>query len=243
MPPLKIEPNYQPHFDAWKTQQTPATTGALLRAIKPSIDRAIHSYVGQDDPVIRGQAKMMVLKALPKYDPAKAGLGTFVQTHLQSLRRASRKHNQIISIPERVQTDSNYLQRAEFDLTEKLGREPSVAELSRETGLPPKRISHVRSFRYPLAEGTVSGIDEEGQETTPYADPVGEDSKSWREIVYIDADPIDQKIMEWSLGMHGVKPIAPGAMALKLGVSAAAVSQRRARLQRLLDQESELNPL
>jgi DNA-directed RNA polymerase specialized sigma subunit len=159
------------------------------------------------------------------------------------LQRAARKQQQILSIPERVQMESGHLKRVEDNLTEKLGREPSTAELASASGLSAKRIAKVRAFRYPVSEGSMITLDDEGQEQGPAVVDTGKErAEAWRQIVYMDADPVDQKIMEWSFGMHGAPQIEVFEMAKRLGVTPAAISQRRNRLQRMLDQEAELSP-
>lgn len=243
MPKSMLESQFEPSYTAWSTMPNPDNADRLLTAVKPVIDRAIHSYVGQDDPLIRSHAKRVVLGALPRYKPDSAGLGTFLHSQLQSLQRASRKQQQILSIPERVQIDSAHLRRVEDTLTDQLGREPSMAELSSAAGLSAGRIGKVRQFRYPIAEGSMLSYDEDGQEQGPViADAGKERAEAWRQIIYMDADPIDQKVMEWSFGMHGSKPLEVQEMARRLNVTPAAISQRRNRLQQILDQESDLSP-
>jgi DNA-directed RNA polymerase specialized sigma subunit len=238
-----LEPEFEPAFSAWSAKPGPDTTDQLLTTVKPVIDRAIHSYVGQDEPLIRSTAKRIVVNALPSYDRSAAGLGTFLHSRLQSLQRAARKQQQILSIPERVQMESGHLKRVEDNLTEKLGREPSTAELASASGLSAKRIAKVRAFRYPVSEGSMITLDDEGQEQGPAVVDTGKErAEAWRQIVYMDADPVDQKIMEWSFGMHGAPQIEVFEMAKRLGVTPAAISQRRNRLQRMLDQEAELSP-
>ena len=243
MPASNLEPDFAPAFNAWSLQKSPENADQVLKVVKPVIDRAIHSYVGRDDPLIRSHAKRLVLGALPRYNQEAAGLGTFLHSQLHGLQRASRKQQQMISIPERVQMESAHLKRVEDSLTEKLGREPSMAELSAAAGLSAKRIGKVRSFRFPVAEGQMTTLDDEGQEQGPaIADTGKERAEAWRQIVYMDADPVDQKIMEWSFGMHGAPSLPVQEMAKRLQVTSAAISQRRNRLQKMLDRESELSP-
>ena len=239
----RLEPDFAPAFTAWSAQRTPENADQVLTAVKPVIDRAIHAYVGRDDPLIRSHAKRLVLGALPRYDQNSAGLGTYLHSQLHGLQRAARKQQQMISIPERVQMESAHIKRVEDSLTEQLGREPSMAELASASGLGAKRIAKVRSFRFPVTEGQMTTLDDEGQEQGPaIADTGKERAEAWRQIVYMDADPIDQKIMEWSFGMHGAKPLEVQEMARRLSVTSAAISQRRNRLQKMLDRESELSP-
>ena len=64
----------------------------------------------------------------------------------------------------------------------------------------------------------------------------------WTEIVYQDLGPVDQKIMEMSLGMHGQKKLSNLEIAKKLNRSPGAITQRKMRIQELLNQESDFSP-
>lgn len=240
--PTKLEPEYAPSYAEWQSNPNPQTTGNLLKAIRPAIDRAVHVYTGTTDPIIVSKARSIALNSLPRYDAKQAKLGTYLMNQLQSLKRVARQQQQVISIPERVQMDSQSLHRVESELTEKLGREPSTAELSRNSGLSAKRIAHVRKFRYPVSESQMTSVDEDGNESTPGGVQSNEHAKVWREIVYLDADPIAQKIMEWSFGMHGSPVLSNQAIAIKLRLSPGAVSQRKANIQQMLDSEQEISP-
>ena len=52
----------------------------------------------------------------------------------------------------------------------------------------------------------------------------------------------DQKIMELSLGMRGHKPLSNLEIAKKLGRSPGALSQRKAKIQAMIDKEEDLSP-
>jgi len=65
---------------------------------------------------------------------------------------------------------------------------------------------------------------------------------AWVQIVYDELPSLDQKIMELSLGLHGRKPLSNLEIAKKLGRSPGAISQRKAKIQELLDQEQDLSP-
>jgi DNA-directed RNA polymerase specialized sigma subunit len=237
-----LEEKYAPHFTSWQQAPDKATTGQLMRALQPEIDRGISAHVGEKNPLIESRARQIVIKSLPKYDPKQAKLGTYVVNQLQGLKRVSRQQQQILSIPERVQLDSNYLNRIEIGLTDKNDREPSMAELADASGISAKRIGYVRGFRYPIPEGSTIREDDEGGET-PQIATLKDTSKTWHEMVYSDLDPINQKIMEWTMGMHGQKPLSNQDVAKRLKVTPGAISQRKAAIQRMLDQERDLNPL
>ena len=64
----------------------------------------------------------------------------------------------------------------------------------------------------------------------------------WTEIVYQYLGPVDQNIMEMALGMHGQKKLSNLEIAKKLNRSPGAITQRKVRIQDLLNQESDFSP-
>src|SRR5690606_1776090 len=95
----KLEKQYRDPYFAWRDDPSPQNATNLLKAIKPEIDRAIAAYVGTPNPLIRGKAKQLALRAAKTYDPTKARFGTHIVNQLQSLRRVNRQQTQILPMP------------------------------------------------------------------------------------------------------------------------------------------------
>jgi len=129
--PDRLEPSYKDTYEKWKTSPTPQTTGALLTAIQPDINKGITAHVGkQVSPMTRSRARRMALQAIQSYDPTKAKLGTHVINQLQGLRRVVRRQTQVLRTPERVAIDQNRVRLAKQELLDETGRDPSMAELA-----------------------------------------------------------------------------------------------------------------
>lgn len=244
--PLMLEPEFAPHYNAWKTEPSPENTQHLVKALDPVLNSAIKSYAGSSigSPTIKGKAKLIAINALKSYDPTRAKLRTHMMSQLQGLRRASAKETQILSIPEQVAIELGKVNEATNFLTDRLGRPPSDAELADHTGLSLKRLHYIRGVRPTYAEGTIANVrGDEGQSL--YAPQVDQpDSyKAWEEFVYHDLEPIDQLIMEHSLGLHNKPVLSNQDIAKKLKVSPGAISQRKAKIQSKLDLRDELSVL
>jgi DNA-directed RNA polymerase specialized sigma subunit len=236
-----LEPDFEEPFRAWQATPSPATSGALLKAVDPILKSAIKSYAsGGESPVIRGQAKTLALDAFKNYDPARSSLRTHLLSNLQRLRRVSAQSGQVIRLPERVARDRVLLDTSTQQLADELGREPSDMEIADFTGLPLKRIAQVRKAARPLAEGRF--VTESGEEETsaPAVDPLQKRYDQWLEFVHADLSPRDQYILERAMGMHGHKPMSPTNIAKALKVSPAAVSQRMQYIQTLLDKHDQI---
>lgn len=249
-PPDLLEPDFAPAYRAWKQRPSLQANGLVLRTLDPVIQSAVKTYGGAaPSPTLVSKARKMALEVLPRYDPRQAKLKTFLMNQLQGLRRASAKDTAIINVPEQVQLDHHHLTRAEAELRDQLGRDPSTDELADTTGLSPKRIAYVRKLQMPASEG---GILQpiQGGEGDDFNDPAvrslsgDADAKAWHAFVYSSlTDPADQVIMEHSLGLHGKPVLSNQEIARKLGVTPSAVSQRKARIQGKLDARSQLGIL
>lgn len=227
--PLQIEPDYQEGYDTWKADQGPAGASAILSSIKPVLDTAVSTYGGLSaGPTLKTKAKTIVLDALPKYDPAKGKLKPFLMSHLQGLRRSAGDETSTIKIPERIKLDHSMLVRATHDLTDSLNRPPSDAELADHTGISVNRIGKIRSAAMPAVGQAYSDVP---------ATPVGQKSdQGWDTFVYLTLPPQDQLIMEYSRGWNGRPTLGTAEIAKLLRVTPAAVSQKKARIQAILDE-------
>ncbi len=241
-----LEDEFKPHYEAWKADPNAANSSKLLEAVNPVVDSALRTFAGSaaSSPTVRSKAKLIVLDALPRYDPNRAKLRTHLMVNLQSLHRASAQETQIVSVPERVRLEQHRLREAQAELADNLGREPSDGELAKHTGLSVKRLAHIRKASPVMAEGSLKGIEnEDGEEggTAVGVKPRSRDD-TWLRFIYHDLDGPDQFIMEHVLGLHG-KPILPKIeIAQRLKLTPGAISQRASRIQRLLDSKEDLAP-
>ncbi len=239
----KLEPDYSDVFHAWKAADNPATRGALLTKVKPVLDSAVYSYAGAGaSPHVKGQAKLMALKAFGSYDPNKGNMKTHLLSQLRSLQRVSAQGNQIISIPERVALDRRHMMETEGQLRDSLGRDPSDMEVASRTGLSLKRLGYIRGAASGVNSGSI--LDEDGEVHSPASTIPGAQGKddAWAEMIYYDLGDIDRTIMDYTLGLRGAKPLANTDLALRLGLSPGAVSQRKAKIQQMLDERFQVDP-
>lgn len=238
-----LEKDFAEPFNAWKAKPTPATNGAMLKAVQPVIDSAVKSYGGgSKSPLLASRARRIVLDALPTYDATKGPLKVHLDNQLRGLRRVNTQQNQIINVPEQVQLDQHHLYEAENRLRDWLGRDPTDDELADESGLSTKRLAYIRGASGGMPEGSLEKVTADGEDVIA-PEIVATDDDAWNGFVYGSLQPADQLIMAHTLGMNGRKRLSGAQVAQKLGITAAAVSQRKARIQRMLDQRNELGVL
>jgi DNA-directed RNA polymerase specialized sigma subunit len=235
-----LEKDLTAPYQAWKTTPSPQSSGALLRALQPQIDKGIAAYAGRDRSALtRGYARRMTLQALQTYDPTRANLRTHVMNHLQGLRRKTGQFGNIVKMPERAALDQNVVLHARKKLTDDLGREPTIEELADHVGMSPRRLAHLQKFKGVMSTGMLDRFG--GAEGSGFNPAVANDTTPYAiEAVYGDLNPMNQKILEWTLGLHG-EPVLPNQdIAARLGLSPGAISQRRAQIQAQLDAAHDL---
>jgi DNA-directed RNA polymerase specialized sigma subunit len=239
-PPDQLEPDFRAPFDEWKATPGPKANAKFLKTLQPTIDKGIRTFVGEPNPLLTSRARMITLKSLGNYDRSRARLQTHIFNGLQGLKRIAREQSSPIHVPERILFDRANLDQYTQELTDELGREPTDQELSDRTGFSSRRISKVRSYKPGVAEGRLEQIDPSLAQAVGFTDQSAQDA--WVAIVYDDLPPIDKKILEWTIGMNGHPVLSNLEIAKALGRSPGAISQRKARIQQMLNQEQDLSP-
>ncbi len=244
-----LEEPYRGPYETWKAgPDSPESNAAILKAIDPIVQKGVKMY-GDDSPLSTSQGKLLALDGLNSYDPEQARLQSHLLNQMQGLRRKTRQQHEVVRVPERLLLESNKLRNYSQELQDELGREPTDAELSDKLGLSQARIKQIREFQPGMSTGQAEGRrhgsnDTENFGALPASQLPGSQERQnyWVEIVYMDLPPTDQKILEYSLGLHGQPRLSNGEIAKKVGISQGGISQRKAKIQKLLDQEYELSP-
>ena len=219
-------------YDRWLAEPTPKNVEPLLATLKPTIDSALHSYVGGDPERFRPRAELLAVQAMKTYDPRKGTqLKSHVYTSLQRLNREKADRSQLIHIPENVSLERNTIQKAVSEFEADHGRSPSQSELADKTGISVKRMTKISQYKNQAMESQF--LSDKGD--SMYPNTPGDDQRIWIDYVYNELDPVDQKILEWSTGYGGTKPIPKKEMAKRLRISAPAVSARINRIVKKLE--------
>jgi DNA-directed RNA polymerase specialized sigma subunit len=214
----------------WVKDRSPKNMSDLLDHLQPDMDRAISSYGGNVNPVARGTARMLAIKAVKSYQPKeKAQFRSWFNTQMQPLSRQMRDQKFTVKVPEAKARESFALRNALAELEAKNGLVPSEAELADQLHIPPKRIRA-------LLAATTPEVVSENQ--SPDTEP--DETQYMQDLVYHSVSPADQLIMQHAFG-YGGHPILSGKdLAKKLRVTPAAVSQRVAKLQSMLQQAQQV---
>jgi DNA-directed RNA polymerase specialized sigma subunit len=233
-------------ISAWQKAPTPELTGGLLKNLQPTMDKAIAAHVGQGEvknPLMRSRARRMTLDVMQRYDPAHATRpSTYLYGQMAGLKRVARKQQQILSVPERAQLARGQLQKVQTELYDELGRDPTDDEIADRTGYSATRVRQIQGYGVPMSEGQLEGMYDEGRGFYSPAVNTFKKTNSWAEFIRSDMDPINQQILDHTLGLYGKPQLSNQQIAAKLKLTPGAISQRKAKIQAALDTESELSP-
>lgn len=234
----RLEPEYLEPWLAYSKQPGPKTREAVVSALAPTLGQGLTAFGDAGSRNLKAQAKLMAAKALDTYEPQRGTLRTHVLSQLQGLRRKANREQQIIHVPERHANMLSQLRDKELELQTELGRAPSDGELSDATMLSLRMLEKLRRSAAPVNDGRF--VDQTGERFTPASQVPGQRTghAAWVDFVYEEQPPINQFIMDRTLGLHGHEKMQTQEIAKQLGITAGAVSQRTAKLQRLLDDPS-----
>lgn len=236
-----LESEFAEPYAAWKASATPDTNANILKALEPVIQKGIQSYA-VNDPIMAGKARMMALDALDRYDPQKSALQSYMLNSLKGLRRATVKQQNFVNVPERLLQDNMRLAAEEQRFLDETGRPPTDAELADEMRISPAKIAKIRRASGGYAVGQFGTAENDFDMPATRIPGQGRSASLWTQIVYDDLTPLDQKILEMSLGLNGQKKRSNQEIAQILRRSPSAISQRKIKIQQLLDREAELSP-
>jgi DNA-directed RNA polymerase specialized sigma subunit len=220
----------------WTKENTPAQTSELLKRLGPTMDSAIRSYAG-GSPNMRISAANMALDACRSYDPGKgAKLSTHVFSNLMGLNRLSTKRSTVAPQVMYNRQLYNAMTKAMGDYEDEHGVEPPLQYLSDTLGVPVKKVIQLQD-EGPGGEISMSQQvgEEDEKDTFATSDVTDEDYLRYLYADYKD-DPTSQKIIEWGTNMTGRKPLSNGEIARRLKISDAAVSQRKKKIQRRMEE-------
>ena len=236
-----LEEQYRPIYEAWQADQTPEGNAAFLKGIDPIVQKGIKLY-GDDSPLAQSRGRLAALQAARSYDPKRSRLQSHLLTQMQSLRRTLRKQQEVVRVPERVLLESQKLRQQSQEIEDEMGREPTDAELSDRLGISIERLTKIRKYQPGMSTGRAEEIDPMQGGIASRRPGIDDAGDAWVSLVYHDLGDVDKKILEYSLGLHGHKKLSNQEIAKKLNRSSGAISQRKIKIQQLLDQEQALSP-
>lgn len=216
---------------SWQADPSPVNADAMLGQLNPVIDYSVRQFGGRySGPSLRSKAKVITLDVMKGYSADRGDPSPFLKSHLQGLRRYSGQETTAIPVSERHRMAWSQLKRQSEELADTLGRDPTDIELSDYVRLPPAKLKAIR-------RAAIGGVPESAYDESAELSVTDQDS-TWRQFLHLTLPTDEQLIMEHTLGMNGKPILGTNELAKKLGVTPAAISQRKAKIQKLLDSRS-----
>ncbi len=219
-------------FEAWKTWRrapSPNNMQAVLNSLNPLIQKEVNRWSGTlARPLLELEAKRLAAQAVATYRPnAGAALGTHVTNRLKKLSRISYTHQNLARLPEHQTMKFHTYSSAAMDLENKLGREPTDAELAAQLGWSRPFISRFRrSLRNEFLE---SGTP------APIFDQPSDDSKVV-DFVFNDLSPEQQTIFKHTTGYSGAEVMSSPQLMQKMKMTQGQLSyQKRMLRDKIMD--------
>lgn len=179
----------------------------LLGSLKPLINSQVQKYQNSGLPVsaISLEGQRLALKAISTYDPTKAQLNTHVTNNLKKLNRYVTNYQNVGHIPEPRALMIGKYNIIYANLEAEKGREPTVEELSDAMQVSIAEIDRLQSE---LRKDLLIDVIEEDEDSVGFYEYISPQAENPRlkdaiEFTYFDADPVDKKILEYTLGLHG----------------------------------------
>jgi RNA polymerase primary sigma factor len=193
----------------------------MIRANLRLVVKIAQDYNGYGLPLadLISEGNIGLTKAVERFDPEKgAKLSSYAAWWIkQSIKRALANQGKTVRLPVHMVQKISHMRSISRRMTEEIGREPTRAELSEETGIPERKLAalqqaaqKITSLDAPLADG----------EGTTYGEVIGDDNAvdphealSWTnsaeqlEDLLATLDPRETKIIHARFGLNGKKPM------------------------------------
>lgn len=198
----------------------------LIKKYIPMIRSQINLRFGSGTIIpksaIESEGIAQVSKAIDNYDPTKgAAFGTHVFNYLHKMSRYVNTYGHTVRQSEEVFSMVSKLKEAQNKLRDRLGREPSILELSKETKTSESQVRRIlpqiRTVQIDM------GFDVGRHETSAIDDYVDYIRK-------FDFTPQEMLVFDGSTGYQGAEKKKAGTLAQELKVSPAQISHIRSKI-------------
>lgn len=135
------------HLENWRSNgKQPAHLEPLLKAYEPLVAQKIRLWKAPTvpEPAFRAELQKHLIGAFETFDPNRgAQLSTHVENRLQKAKRYNTRFQNIGYIPEGQARYIGPIQKAQNELAEQFGRDPTADEIGDHIGMPVKKVNRI----------------------------------------------------------------------------------------------------
>ncbi|MGD0651353.1 MAG: sigma-70 family RNA polymerase sigma factor [Verrucomicrobiia bacterium] len=231
---------------------------ARARMIKANLRLVVkisHDYENLGLPLLDliSEGNIGLMKAVERFDPKKgAKLSTYAAWWIkQSIRRALSNQSKTIRLPVHVVDKMQKMNRLSLTLFEKLGREPTDAELADKLDLAPAKVAHLRTIGIRPAsldaaigddgDNRFSDIIEDTEAMTPFELLKAKTMRQGIRQQLQHLSPREAKILTLRYGLNGQEPQTLDVVGKKFKITRERVRQIQeialTKLRRLVEKQ------
>ena len=203
----------------WKKTQNPADLQKLLDQMNPIIMREVNKWApSMSRSLLESEGKRLAVEAFKLYNPnAGTALSTFLASRLPKLSRVVYATQNAARMSETKALLFNTYHHANNELKDRLGREPTLAELSDHLSWSPRKLEQFQrqAHRKEFVES----------EEHPDSGETGEDFLA--DFIYHGLTPLQQKIFEYSTGYRGAPQLSGKEITKKLKITQGQLSYQK----------------
>lgn len=204
------------------------------------VAKVAHDYIDRGLPFedLIAEGNVGLIKAVERFDPEQGSkLSTYAVWWIkQCIKRALGNQGRTIRLPIHMQDKMAKLARIRANLTEELGREPSLEETSELTGIPMQKLTVLEDFSQYTCSLDAPVGEEDGRETL--GDLVADQGAKSPDEAVADRDlvkrlapglkklgPRERKILELRFGLHDREPMTLVEIGKLFGVTRERIRQ------------------
>jgi len=215
----------QEAWKVWDSAKTSKNMDKVIAQVQPLILHHVGRMSTGNIPrsALEARATSIVVDAIPKYDPSKTQLNTFLTWQLKQLNRYVYKHQNLGKIPESRIVNIGAVTRAKEELKGLYGKEPTLTQVADHIKVP---LSEVKLLERELRKDIASEFSKQDmfRSTTEDIDAVY--------TVWADSKNKDKLVLEYLYGLNGKSQLSLPEISDKLGISSVRLSQIKNKLGR-----------
>lgn len=230
---IKASPEFK-MWEQWKQNPQPETLRPLMQHFEPIFKNKVQQWKAPNvnEAAFKAELKIRAINAFDSFNPERgAGIRTHLETHLMKAQRYNTKQQNAMHIPEEKARLIGKIDAVSNELTESLGRDPSMDEIA-------DMLNERLNLRRPLTTKKIQQIQgsrvRDVLSSSLESDPSPFMANRDREIVTMlrpILPPDHQVVFDHLYGLNGKRKIeSTGELARELGKSPSQISRIRTAL-------------